>query len=147
MRRLPHRRARRVEIETEPEDPSYVRSPGVTLTFSRCYTESDGGMSCLTCHDPHRDAEQSAAFYEAKCLALPLATAAPSGERRPPAHDRAARPAGRPICPVNPTKDCLDCHMPKVPVAVLHTSLTDHYIRVHDEQAGKTGMNRTVKSS
>ena len=53
---------------TAPEDPRFIRSPGVTMTVSRCYTESGGGMSCLTCHDPHRDAERSAAFYEAKCL-------------------------------------------------------------------------------
>ncbi len=27
-----------------------------------------GPMSCMTCHDPHREAEHSASFYEAKCL-------------------------------------------------------------------------------
>jgi tetratricopeptide (TPR) repeat protein len=102
------------EIRQAPEDPKYVRSPGVTLTLSRCYTESDGGMSCLTCHDPHSDDNQPVSFFEGKCLGChgPTATA-------------------RKSCPVNASKGCLECHMPKVPVAVLHTSLTDHYIRAH----------------
>src|SRR5262249_30542545 len=56
----------RSAIESAPDDPRYVRSPGKTLTFSRCYTESDGTLSCLTCHDPHREADHSASFYEAR---------------------------------------------------------------------------------
>jgi tetratricopeptide (TPR) repeat protein len=105
-------------ISRAPEDPRYIRSTAVTLTFSRCYTESDGGMSCLTCHDPHRDDQGPAAFFEAKCLACH------SGQK-----SAGASAAGRP-CPVNPAKNCLDCHMPKIPVPALHTSLTDHYIRI-----------------
>jgi len=105
------------EIRAAPEDPQYVRSTGVTLTLSRCYTESGDGMSCLTCHDPHRDDEQPAFFYEAKCLRC---------------HSMAT--ASQRSCPVNPARDCLNCHMPKVPVAALHTSLTDHYIRIRKEK-------------
>ena len=108
-------------IRDAPEDPRYVRSPSLTLTFSRCYSESDGRLTCLTCHDPHREAERTAAFYETKCLSCH------SPERAGP-----TRPAGRgTACKINPTTGCLDCHMPKVPVADLHTTLTDHYIRVH----------------
>ncbi|MFI5457235.1 MAG: tetratricopeptide repeat protein [Isosphaerales bacterium] len=119
------------QISRAPDDPHFVRSPGMTLTFSRCYSESDGGMSCLTCHDPHRDDLGPAAFYEAKCLAC---HSRQEGSRAPIAReDRAstANPAVRgKVCPVNAAKNCLDCHMPKVPVPTLHTSLTDHYIRV-----------------
>ena len=56
------------EIEEEPEDPRYVRSPAVTLTLSRCYQESGGALSCVTCHDPHRDDDHVVAYHEAKCL-------------------------------------------------------------------------------
>src|SRR5579883_3433156 len=108
-------------IEGAREDPKFARSPGLTLTFSRCYTDSGGGMSCLTCHDPHGEAEHSASFYEAKCLRCHTRQAnapvpAPTGRRT--------------TCPVNPARACLGCHMPKVPFPDLHTSLTDHYIRV-----------------
>src|SRR6185312_3019344 len=34
-----------------PDDPSSVRSQGTTLTWSRCFTESNGALSCVTCHN------------------------------------------------------------------------------------------------
>jgi len=130
------------EIQNRREEPIWVRSPGATMTFSRCYNESDGALSCLTCHDPHRDADRSPAFYERKCLechstvgAIPGAAAnqprlkASSGPER----NSKARPAAS-VCKVNPAHGCLSCHMPKVRIPVLHTSLTDHYIRVHREK-------------
>ena len=69
------------EIENRREDSIWVRSPGITLTFSRCFTESSGALSCLTCHDPHRDAERSASFYERKCIACHAAAGLPVGHR------------------------------------------------------------------
>jgi tetratricopeptide (TPR) repeat protein len=109
------------EMMHRREDPIWVRSSGATMTFSRCYTESKGALSCLTCHDPHKDAEQLTAFYEQKCLSCHSST---SGSK-----------AAATNCKINPTRDCLTCHMPKVPIPVLHTSLTDHYIRVHREKS------------
>jgi len=115
----------RSEIEANPEDPRYVRSTAVTLALSRCFIESQGAMSCLTCHDPHRDDDHTPGVQEAKCLACHR------GGSESPA--RAAADAGvvqARVCQVNPRRDCLSCHMPKVPVPVLRTSLTDHYIRI-----------------
>ena len=124
----------RSQIEMAPEDPNFVRSTGVTLTLSRCYTDSDGGMSCLTCHDPHREAVHSAEYYESKCLACHSRQAV-----SPPLQP----PSRRAVCPVNPAKDCLGCHMPKIPVPALHTTLTDHYIRVHrEDRSQKTGKSQ-----
>jgi tetratricopeptide (TPR) repeat protein len=105
------------EIREQPQNPGFVRSPGATFTASRCFTESSGALSCLTCHDPHSDTRQSSAFYESKCLACHAATT-----------------TSLKSCRVNPANDCLNCHMPKIPVAVLHDSMTDHYIRVHREK-------------
>jgi len=102
------------EIKKSPQDPRWVRSTGLTFTFSRCYTESSDALSCLTCHNPHRDSPRDHAFYEAKCLQC---------------HSSATE--AKTICKVSPAKDCVACHMPKVPMPVLHTGLTDHYIRVH----------------
>jgi hypothetical protein len=116
------------EIERAPDDPRYVRSPGVTFALSHCFTESGGAMSCMTCHDPHREAVHSAAFYEAKCLDC---HAAQAKRTRPSSAGKTGAPTGGNACPVNPAKDCLTCHMPRVPMPTLHTALTDHYIRVH----------------
>ena len=60
------------EMQDRREDPIWVRSAGATTTFSRCYTESQGGLSCLTCHDPHKDAKRSPAFYEAEVSVVPF---------------------------------------------------------------------------
>jgi hypothetical protein len=112
------------QIERDPENPAYVRSPGVTFAFSRCFTASEGALSCMTCHDPHRESDHRASFYEARCLTC-------HSPRAPADKPKAAASAGRrAVCPVNPTADCLGCHMPKVPMPALHASLTDHYIRV-----------------
>ena len=88
-------------IERAPEDPSYVRSPGVTMTFSRCYTASGGGLSCMTCHDPHREADHSASFYESKCLAChsPAGRGPEAGRRRQAARGVRAATSARSIRP------------------------------------------------
>jgi hypothetical protein len=114
------------DMQDRREDPIWVRSAGATMTFSRCYTESQGGLSCLTCHDPHKDAERSPAFYEQKCLSCHSVSSSAK--------------AAATICKVNASRDCLTCHMPKVPMPVLHTSLTDHYIRVHRKTKMKKGQ-------
>ncbi len=130
----------RSAIMSAPDDPHYVRSPGMTLTFSRCYTQSDGGLSCLTCHDPHREVESSAIFYETKCLTCHSQQRALNDPPVQTIGISTTFPAGpRTACRVNPTRDCLKCHMPKIPVAELHTSLTDHYIRVHKNSTTGSG--------
>jgi tetratricopeptide (TPR) repeat protein len=105
------------DINAAPDDPMFVRSPGLTLTFSRCYTESNGELSCLTCHDPHRDDEEPVSFYEKRCLTC-----------------HSQNNAAQAACRVNPSTNCLNCHMPKIAVPVLHSSLTDHFIRVRKNQ-------------
>ncbi len=118
------------------ESPEWARFPSSTLTWSRCYTESGGALSCATCHDPHRNAATSARYYEAKCLSChTTATASepPRGRTAPPADS-----AFRSPCRVNPREDCLRCHMPKVHSNWLHGSITDNYIRSHAE-AGAAG--------
>jgi tetratricopeptide (TPR) repeat protein len=102
----------------KPNDVGAVRFQASALVKSRCYSESGEGLSCVTCHNPHRDAETKPAFYEAKCLGCHDARSTSESDRRA-------------ICPVGPKTGCLDCHMPRVQGAVLHTSFTDHQIRVN----------------
>jgi tetratricopeptide (TPR) repeat protein len=115
-----------LEPSTSREDPEWVRSQGASMPWSRCYTETAGALSCVTCHDPHRNAEKAPGHYEAKCLGCHTATAGAAD----------ASSFRRVVCSVNAKSDCISCHMPKVPFPILHTSLTDHYIRVH-RAAGK----------
>jgi hypothetical protein len=108
-----------------------VRFQATTLTWSKCYRESNETLGCLTCHSPHRDAgDRSARFYESRCLLCHARQAEPAatGRRlRTPALPEGAR---RAVCPVNPTRDCLTCHMTPVKGAVPHTTFTDHHIRI-----------------
>jgi tetratricopeptide (TPR) repeat protein len=101
-------------------EKSDVRFQSATLVRSRCYTESAGKLSCLTCHNPHRDAETSPAYYETKCLSCHTAS---QGDHVPQ----------RLSCPVNPKSGCLECHMPVVKNALPHSSFSDHHIRIRRE--------------
>jgi tetratricopeptide (TPR) repeat protein len=100
-------------VDVKRDDPASARFQTVSLTWSRCYTESAGVLDCLTCHNPHRDAATTPAHYEARCLSC-----------------HAAATPGKTPCPVNPTRQCLSCHMPVVRDASPHTTFTDHYIRI-----------------
>lgn len=95
-------------------DPELVRFQPVGLMQSLCFTRSDGRMHCLTCHDPHAPVETRTEVYEARCLECH------SGAR------------GQPTCPVNASRGCVDCHMPRKD-AGQGVLFTDHWIRVQDE--------------
>jgi tetratricopeptide (TPR) repeat protein len=121
--------------EAKPGDPTSIRFQGTTLTWSRCTTASRGALSCLSCHDPHRDAETSHAYYESKCLAChdPTRTNADVLAEHPATDG--TRPIALPDdvprvpCPVNPSSGCIDCHMPTRSGVIPHTRFTDHWIR------------------
>jgi hypothetical protein len=108
-------------------DPVAARFPGTTLTWSRCYSNSGGLLDCLTCHSPHRDAETTPAYYEAKCLAC-HSTPTVSAGATPLSETDGSR---RAVCSVSPIRGCLPCHMPTVKTPIPHSVFTDHDIRVH----------------
>ncbi len=119
-----------------------VRFQATTLTWSKCYEMNAETFDCLTCHSAHGSADQSPAFYEAKCLSCHATqdagtSAGPSG-----AASSVSNLARRVACPVNPRLDCLKCHMPKVPSVVPHTTFTDHHIRIHPEAPADSGPGR-----
>jgi Tetratricopeptide repeat/Cytochrome c554 and c-prime len=138
-------------IDAPRTAPRWLRYQSLTLTWSRCYTEGDGTLSCSTCHDPHRNAETSAVRNEAKCLSChgPASTTDPAGSRPSGASGRPvdpsrARPVARVVataCPINPARGCIDCHMPHIWVQSTHSFKTDHFIRVRDRLPSKDRAN------
>jgi hypothetical protein len=80
------------------------------LALSMCSRNSNGRLWCGTCHDPHRDPVQPAAFYRSKCLGCHTAAFA---KPHPSANS-----------------DCIQCHMPKRDAKDGgHTAFTDHRIQ------------------
>lgn len=132
-------------MNVEPDDPMSIRFQGTTLTWSRCYTESRDKLDCVTCHDPHQDVVTEAAHYEAQCLVCHPGRE--SNEKAPTRSSRSrldlTETPHAPVCPVNPAQGCISCHMPKVSNVVPHSSFTDHFIRVHDENSTATPMQST----
>ncbi len=131
------------ELDLPRTDPVWLRFQSLTLTWSRCYTESDRTLGCVTCHDPHRNTETSAAWYEAKCLSCHAADPTTSSRissipetsgRHVSAHrDSPAAKMARTSCPVNAKHGCVNCHLPRVWVQSTHSFKADHYIRIHDQ--------------
>ena len=94
------------------EIPDLARFQPVGIMQSKCYTASDGALSCVNCHEPHSRASSDRASYESACLEC--------------------HQAGRQtICPVGPRGGCIDCHMPRIDSGQ-HVLFTDHWIRVRN---------------
>ena len=103
-------------IQTEAPEAFGVASHGSRLMRSRCYTASDGQLSCIQCHDPHRPAADfPETAYDAKCASC----------HTPESCERVVMP--------NETKNargCVRCHMPRRKTREgQHLVFTDHWIR------------------
>jgi len=94
---------------TDLHNPWNARHQPLLLAASSCFRQSQGRLSCVTCHSPHAPLERSLASYDPVCKNCHSA----------PRH---ARPvAGR---------ACAGCHMPQArPVANL--AFTNHRIAVY----------------
>jgi cytochrome c-type biogenesis protein CcmH/NrfG len=71
-------------ISAPRTDPAWYRFQSLALTWSRCYTESEGTLSCVTCHDPHTNGKTSAARQEANCLSCHGADPVPASTAHAP---------------------------------------------------------------
>ena len=128
-------------------DPALYRFQSLTLGWSRCSSESEGTLSCVTCHDPHRNVQTSTTVNEGKCLSCHngntgLKSTSTDSKRSlvgaiqpDSSHGKTPSKRTQTACPVNPTKGCLQCHMPRIWQQENHSFKTDHFIRVRERDA------------
>ena len=84
------------------------------LSLSKCFTQSQDKLSCVTCHNPHEDASTDQRRYEKTCLSC--------------------HSAPKKVCPINPTQKCVSCHMPTkgvFPGTNFPIKMADHFIRIY----------------
>ena len=94
----------------QPDNLELVRFQPVGLMQSKCYTKSNGTLSCTSCHDPHAKTSNDRAAYESVCLSC-----------------HSARPQA--VCGASRSTGCVSCHMPELDSGqkiLFH----DHWIRV-----------------
>ncbi len=117
-------------------DQKTDRFPVYGLASSRCFQASGAQLTCITCHDPHRNARTDPHYYVAICISChssshsnPTVPASSGSAKETPAV------RGR-VCPVNPRSGCIECHMPRHRVFTdtsIPTAMADHRIRVHKQ--------------
>jgi hypothetical protein len=106
-------------VEASAEGIMTIRFQPYRLELSRCWGKGDARITCLACHDPHQPLVHDPSSYDDRCLRCHLGTKGSKGSSN---HPGAA-------CPRS-TRDCTNCHMPKLEVPGTHTRFTDHRIRI-----------------
>jgi hypothetical protein len=92
----------RTATSNDPDAPmtrsQLPRLQGLAMSMSECFKKSGGKLSCVTCHDPHKNADRTSRVeYNRACLSC----------HSPQAADQVP-------CKVsNAAGDCVSCHMPE----------------------------------
>ncbi len=110
-----------VEAGTDKAERFEINHHPYRLEQSRCFGASEGAMSCLTCHDPHRKVPEPerAAHYRDACLGCHEVEAC-----------RLEDMASEVAVPAVAADDCAGCHMQKRRTQdVVRVLMTDHLIR------------------
>lgn len=95
-----------------------VRFQPYRLANSKCFSGTDPRISCIACHDPHKNLVTETVAYDEKCLACHSANNA-----------KATASQTAKSCPVA-ASNCASCHMPEVKLPNGLMSFHDHFIRV-----------------
>jgi hypothetical protein len=97
-----------------------VRFQPYRLANSKCFRGTDPRISCIACHDPHKDLVTDTSAYDVKCLACHALKGAALAAK---IHTTAK------ACPVQ-KNNCASCHMPEVKLANGLAIFHDHLIRI-----------------
>lgn len=93
-----------------------IASHAARMFLSSCFKNSDGGMTCLTCHDPHVTVGNSSKeFFNDKCLGC---------------HQQNTLSPSKINVEHEEGSNCINCHMRQGNTSdILHVNFTDHWIR------------------
>ena len=95
------------------DNPWFTRHQPMYLSQSACFKESDGKLSCTTCHDPHSNVRRNAAlFYAGLCVECHQSGSHPE-----------VKAAG--------LDDCAGCHMPAVSPRP-YIQFANHWIGIYE---------------
>jgi Flp pilus assembly protein TadD len=101
------------------------------MNQSRCFQESKGRLSCISCHNPHElpAPETRVAFFRDGCLQCHESGKACSS----PLEIRRQK---------SPADSCIDCHMPRGASAnIVHAAVTDHRILSDPKKGGQSSLS------
>jgi predicted CXXCH cytochrome family protein len=109
-----------------------VASHGQRFASSKCYTESAGKLTCITCHNPHKSVKtMSREHFNNICITC---------------HDHSMLSQAKPNVVHTPEADCVDCHMPQGNTSdVGHVNFTDHGIPKVPAPVQKTPPSASAK--
>lgn len=118
--------------QDESSNPFLVRFQATTFVRSACFTQSasTAKFDCVSCHNPHRNAETDPRHYDSVCLSChsdgrltdqPIASPTPQEF------------TAQSLCPIETTQGCVSCHMPPRESSMRNTLFTDHHIRVQED--------------
>ena len=106
--------------------PMDVRFQPYRLEISKCFDGKDPRISCIACHDPHKEVVRDEKTYDANCLSCHTSGSKLSFGMV------AFYPNAKTMktCPVA-KENCVSCHMPKVDLpGSPHQAFFDHDIRI-----------------
>ncbi|PWU07921.1 MAG: hypothetical protein C5B51_08740 [Terriglobia bacterium] len=105
-----HRQASDLDDGTDWSDAWNVRHEPLYLHRAACFRNSNGALSCLTCHAPHQPLQTAASSYDSRCISC---------------HPKTAH--STPLA----SRSCVSCHMPQVGVSP-NLKFTNHWIGIYD---------------
>jgi tetratricopeptide (TPR) repeat protein len=115
-----HRQASELDDDTDWGNAWNVRHQPSYLHRAACFRNSNGALSCVTCHNPHEPLQTTKVSYNAKCIACHKAVT----------HKAAVA-----------ARACVDCHMPQVTTSKA-LKFTNHWIGIYEQKGNPLAPSR-----